>query len=206
MRRRITVVAVVACCAWACSRNGASQKRGNADPEAKPRNNKEAVVATCEKALQQLKSMDLRGWTGLPGACTKADVTAVFAGGDDAGGRFHLGSEFDAATFHMLSFPGHTEPLQMWLVDGDVRLLETEDPKLVGGLDALKADLGEPEATLEFAWDVLTVKGELVWPGKGITVFVNPGNQVVLRVAVYAPTTLDAYKKHLRVDRTTREH
>ena len=97
----------------------------------------------------------------------------------------------------------------MWLVDDAVRLLELEYPKLVGGVAGLKAALGEPDATLEFAWDVLKVKGgELVWASKGITLFIDPENrenQAAIRITVYATTDMDTYSKRIRLDRTTYE-
>jgi len=116
-------------------------------------------------------------------------------------GLFHLGSDMISAQFQQLDLDAD-QSVQMWLVDDQVKMLEVEDPKLVGGLDALKAALGAPEATLEFAWDVLTLKGG---PSRGISICVNPDNQMVLRVAVYRPTTLAAYEKILRVDRSVRE-
>ena len=46
--------------------------------------------------------------------------------------------------------------------------------------------------------------GELVYANRGLTIFLNPENRVVVYVTAYAPTTVDEYVLRLRPAREKR--
>ncbi|HEY5921607.1 MAG TPA: hypothetical protein VIV11_08045, partial [Kofleriaceae bacterium] len=65
----------------------------------------------------------------------------------------------------------------------------------------LAADLGEPEAKLDWNHDMLQMKGgEWVYSQRGITIFGRASGNAAIRIAVYQPTTLAEYKASLRPD------
>jgi hypothetical protein len=64
----------------------------------------------------------------------------------------------------------------------------------------LLVKLGEPAAKLDFIFANVELKaGEWVYPERGLTLFMNPENGYLLRVAAYPKTTLEHYRKDLRI-------
>ncbi len=193
-----------------CSQPGSSKeasKQGQGAGEesvtsVRPDKEKTMQTQSCASALKALAELRFEEWIGLPTDCSRDDLAKQF---EPTGGRgtFVLGSKRTSAEFEQLSFPIGTEHLKLWMVDSKVAMVELANPKIQ--LKELLEKLGEPDAKLEFAWDVLTLKGEWVWPKRGLTLFVNPENHEPLGVAVYPATTVEAYVEGIQVDRTVRE-
>ncbi|MGI9064263.1 MAG: hypothetical protein ACR2FQ_10700 [Pseudonocardiaceae bacterium] len=73
------------------------------------------------------------------------------------------------------------------------------NPQLAVPWPQLSDDLREPDAVLDWmhATDPIT-GGERVYARRGITVFLDPEDDVVIHVSLYAPTTADEYARRLR--------
>jgi hypothetical protein len=140
------------------------------------------------EALRQIAERDLAGWQGLP-HCSLADVTGAFDRVGDGVGSGRIGVH--RRDYVLVATPAYEEPLRVWLDEGDdVVALDVEYPPLPD----LAARLGEPEARRDFHWAGLDLAGgELVYASRGITVFVNPENRDVLRVALYPAGSLEDY-------------
>jgi hypothetical protein len=143
---------------------------------------------TAGEAIRLIAARDLAGWQGLP-RCSLADVTAAFDRVSDGVGTGQIGQR--RRDYILVAAAGYDEPMRVWLEDADrVVALDVEYPDVA----ALPDQLGEPEARRDFHWAGLDlVDGELVYASRGITVFVNPENRDVLRVAVYPAASLEAY-------------
>jgi hypothetical protein len=142
---------------------------------------------TAVQAMRLIAERDLASWNGLP-HCSLADVTGMFDRIGDGVGSGRIGTR--RCDYVLVAASGYDEPLRVWLDDDDVVALDVEYPNLPD----LPAQLGEPEARRDFHWAGLDLAdGELVYATRGITVFVNPDDQDVLRVAVYPAGSLQEY-------------
>jgi hypothetical protein len=151
---------------------------------------------TCDEALRAFAARRFADWRGLP-ACTLADIRRHFELLDDEPHPGQLGRR--AASWTAMTVEGYDEPVQLWFDEQHVLLLLAEYPELPDW-PALAKKLGEPAAKLDSHLSTLLIPGsEWVYPGRGISLFVNPENMALLRVAVYAPATLAEYEAGLRL-------
>lgn len=149
---------------------------------------------TCDEARRAIEARQYVGWRGLPDACSAADLFGIPA--DDEWGTRRLGSE--SARQRLLDIEGYHRPLLSVRNDAVV-LFDGAYPKLEGGWDALRADLGDPVERLDYQDGTIVVTGgERVYPDRGIAVFVSSDASEIYHVAVFAPTTIDVYKDRLR--------
>jgi hypothetical protein len=151
---------------------------------------------SCEHASEAIRAGRLVGWRGLPAGCSPQALFGVAF--DDGWGARKLGSQFEPARMRLLELTGFYRPL-VTVRDGTVVMFDATNPVLDGGWGALAADLGAPEASRDFVYSSVTMTGgERIHARRGITVFLNPENDVVLHVALYEPTTVDGYEQRLR--------
>lgn len=152
-------------------------------------------MTDCSAALSAFGSVDPVNLRGLPATCTLAEMGTVLKPLSGSS-RGLLGR--DETAFDIRYFAGSSLPqITAWLdTSGRVLLLDAESPP--GKLENFIAALGEPEARLDYVWGDSTLKGgELVWPAKGV-VLVASGTNHLVRLAVFAPTTLADYETRLR--------
>src|SRR5712691_11114765 len=141
--------------------------------------------------LRRFAARDFRGWSGLDPRTMLHDVAAAFEV-DDVPQPAVLGSDDREAGWVTVEAQGYPDGIRIWLDEMDVVLLDGPDPELSGALQPLLDELGEPEARLDsYLGTFRLADSEWVYPARGITVYVNPENMLFLRVAAYAPTTLD---------------
>src|SRR5258708_5708290 len=100
-------------------------------------------------------------------------------------------------TINWLSSPKLPKSLA-WLDDrGHLVLLDAVYPP--GDVEAYVKALGAPQHRLDYKWRNDVLQGaEMVWPSRGAVVVASPDVKGLIRVAVFAPTTLDDYKANLR--------
>lgn len=150
--------------------------------------------------LRRFAARDFAGWSGLVPHTTVADIAAAFEV-DDTPQPATLGSEHRAAGWATVAAGGYPDGIRIWFDGIEVALLDGPDPELPGSLETLLGELGEPEARLDAYFGTLLLKGsEWVYPARGLTVYVNPANMLLLRLVAYAPASLDTYERHLRLD------
>lgn len=152
-------------------------------------------------ALQPLVTRRFEDWRGVVPGTTVDDVAAMLDVDRSWTGGGALGSERRPAGWLAAGAAGYADGLRVWIVDDHVVLIDAREVELAGSVPSLLAALGAPAATLDSYLGVLEIpRSELVFPDRGLTVYVNPENRALLRLAVYAPTTLDAYVRGLRLD------
>jgi hypothetical protein len=156
---------------------------------------------TCEEAKQAIEARRFVGWRGLPAGCTPDAMFGVKFEEKEWPARM-LGKK--STRWLQLETPGYYRPM-VSVRDGKVVLFDGMNPELDGGWAPLAADLGEPEAKLDWHRDTLLMKGgEWVYPARGITIFGRAAGDDALHVAVYAPTTLAEYEASLRPELGTK--
>jgi hypothetical protein len=150
----------------------------------------------CAEALRAFASHRFANWRGLP-ECALTDVGAVWALLDEQAHPGIMGKR--SASWTAASVPGYDESVQIWFDDDQVLLLLVEYPEFDGWPELLK-QVGESVAKLDSYLGTLLLPGsEWVYPERGLTLYVNPENGALLRLAVYAPTTIERYEAELRL-------
>lgn len=194
----MAAVGLVAAVALACGALAAGRGEAMTGKQDRP--------DSCAAALERVRSWDLRGWHGWPADCTAAALEEGLGAPNRGEGRGFLGAERREHTFRTYPVEGADEPLRVWQADGRPVMLDIEDPPLAaGGWKAAAAAWGDPEAKLDFVWGQLPLEGgEWVWARRGVTVFVNPANDALLRVALYPSVSLDEYRRGWRLNLATR--
>lgn len=157
--------------------------------------------ASAEPALRKFIERSFHAWDGLAPGTSLADIAAVCDVDQGWRGSGVLGEERRPAEWVNAELDGYDEAVRVWLEGDTVLLMDVESPPIAGEPAALLAQLGPPQATLDSYLGTFLLRGsEQVWPRRGLTLYVNPENGLLLRLAVYAPTTLAAYRRSLRLD------
>lgn len=140
-----------------------------------------------------IAAREFRGWQGLPGDADYAEFDARFPRLVDAEARGLLGSANEVAHYRMHVAEGYSQHLKAWRQDTRLVLVEATLPKLRDSLDELTSELGEPEAWLDYSWDVLEVsRGARIYPRRGIALFAGPERQL-LRLSLFSSCELADY-------------
>jgi hypothetical protein len=155
---------------------------------------------TCDEGRERIARVSFVGWAGLPPGCRPGDLFERFPREDPADWpRRPLGEDYEPVAFAQLDLARYYRPAAN-LRDGALVLFDGMNPQLDGGLEPLLADLGAPAVRLDYAHGTLGVgSGELVFCDRGITLFVNTTGDTALHVALYHVTTVDDYRRRLRL-------
>jgi len=154
--------------------------------------------ADCTDAVAGFASADPTRLRPLPATCTLDDVTKTLHS-LDARSRGELAGR--TVAIHWFSSE-NLPKIHAWVDDtGHVVLLDADWPP--GPADAFISALGPPEQKLDYEWRGSPLeRAELLWPSRGAVMVSSDQVKGVIRIGVFAPTSLDDYKARLRyVDR-----
>jgi hypothetical protein len=158
---------------------------------------------SCDEARRAIEERRFVGWRGLPADCTPVALFRV-PYEPDAWSRRHLGRQSPDARVRGLDIPGYYRA-SLTAVDGIVIMFDAMHPTIEGS-DALLADLGQPEAVLDWMYGTLPMpRSEHIHASRGITVFLNLDTGKILHIAVYPATTASDYIDRLRPDLEKKE-
>lgn len=165
------------------------------------------AIAACVVALKAFAWPHIEGWHGLPAGCEVSHVGKVLTVPDDGWrGSGYLGDIHRELSWLSASGGGFPDSVRVWLDGAHVVLMETPIRGKPADFRAAVAKLGPPAAKLDSYFNVKMEKSEWVYPDRGLTLFVDPDDQIPLRIAVYAPTTLDDYRQRVRPIPRPRSH
>jgi hypothetical protein len=157
---------------------------------------------TCVEAKDAIAARRFVGWAGLPAGCSPEAMFGVKFDEKEWPARM-LGKK-STRWLVLDDVTGYYRPT-VSVRDNVVVLFDGMNPELEGGWAPLKADLGEPQAKLDWHRDTVVMKGgEWVYPARGITIFGRAAGDDALHIAVYAPTTLAEYEATLRPELGTK--
>jgi hypothetical protein len=160
-----------------------------------------AARPTCLEALDAFAAKDFESWHGLPSACTVAEALRVFAAQDDWIGEAKLGLEAVSRSYRFCGAARYESPLRVWFQGSEILMVEAEAPLDDLPLQTLTAQLGAPTAKLDTYFGVVKVKqGEWVYAERGIALSIDSSGASLSRICVFAPTTLEQYRRSLRLD------
>jgi hypothetical protein len=146
----------------------------------------------CYDAIEGLISGDPKRLRGLPASCDRARAKELV---DRTSARAEtLGEPGTGYSLHEVKAK---QRAYAWLDKQRIALVDLDEPPRP--LEDYLAVLGEPEAKLDYTHrDIVRKDSDLVWPSRGIAIAASPEIKGVIRVAIFAPTTLDEYKRSLR--------
>lgn len=152
-------------------------------------------------ALDLLADARFDEWRGLPPGLELQGVTARFPPSHPATAPGYLGSAGTPVRYITVPVPGFRTELRVWFRPGDAHVVLIEGTGTPPELDTLADRLGEPDARLDTYLNVLPLEGgELVFAGRGLTLFTNPATGRLLRLGLYERTTIDDYERRIRLD------
>lgn len=200
--RIIFVAAAIAACTPAERTQDPSTKKTEIHATSGTGGNHAMAPMTCDAARHAIETHRFTGWRGLPQHCTPDALFGIPF--DDQWGKQPLGSDFAPARTHLLELGGYYRPMA-YVREGHAVMFDAMTPALDGGWPVLAADLGTPEATFDWVFGTTPMAGgEHVYASRGITIFLNPDNNTVVYISVYASTTCAEYAKNLRPPREKR--
>lgn len=189
MRVRGSAVLMVALLAAACS-----------DRLAAPTSHRGSNVTTtpCQRALAPLVRRELASLRGLPAGCTPEDVaTALGPSGEPSRGR--LGDPARDVQLRFYRVAGWKQEIRGWYEHDRLLLVDLDRPDPAEGWQAFVQSLGEPDGRLDYAWRIHTLRdAEWIYASRGLAVVVKPDPGLILRLALFAPTTVERYAHDLR--------
>ena len=104
------------------------------------------------------------------------------------------------ASYRMIAVDHYSEPIRVWHRDGNILLMDVRYPVISPDLRDLLETFGKPEAMLDSHFSSIVIeKSEWVYASKGLSLFINPDNFILLRLAAYPPASLEHYHQELRL-------
>jgi hypothetical protein len=154
-----------------------------------------------ETVLQAFVQGDFTGWYGLAHPTRLSDAEHLFEVEHGWRGRGRLGSDREEHDFVYSKVKRSERPLRLWLRRNDIILIDREYPPITRSLTTLLSDLGTPEAKEDSYLGMLLLAGsEWIYASRGLTLFLNPENASLLRIAAFEPSDLASYLSRLRLD------
>jgi hypothetical protein len=167
-------------------------------PVAHNRSGGPKMTTPCEHALIPLVRHEFTSLRGLPATCTADDVASVL-GSSGSPSRGRLGDPARDIELRFYRVDGWTQQLRGWYEHGRLLLVDVDRPEPPGGWQAFVQALGEPDGRLDYAWRIHTLReAEWVYASRGLAVVVKPDPGLILRLALFAPTTMGTYAHQLR--------
>ena len=147
----------------------------------------------CQEALTLLESGRFELWQGLPANCSIADMHRRWGPFDDSLVPGLLGQE--AAEFTVVPVSGYDSEPRVWVRDEHIVLIDIEYPELTA---VQLTQLGQPAARLDTYWHQLLLRqAHWVYPERGLSLLVNPGNNELLHLTLFTPTTVQTFEATL---------
>lgn len=161
----------------------------------------------CSDAWDIIRNRSFHEWTGLPSTCTYPDFDDTFERKDDAYGRDTLGSAKRRTRYRMHVAEPFEEPLKVWFRDDDLVMIDISHPELPYPDGELLERLGDPEARLDYSFDVMEIEdGAWLYPTRGMALFLDAGKETVMRLSLFPPCDLGAYARRLQRDTSGHEY
>lgn len=148
--------------------------------------------------LATFAALRLGEWTGLPPGL-RADQLGAFGVRPDEPFVGWLGDPAREASWLAVDSDVYEGGLRVWLDDGEVVLVDGDDPIDSSGVPMRAPDLDPPDLRLDTVLDTLVLTGgELIYAARGLALRVNPANGLLLGARGFVPTTVEGYRARLR--------
>ncbi|MDH4272673.1 MAG: hypothetical protein OEW18_11945 [Candidatus Aminicenantes bacterium] len=151
-------------------------------------------------SLMAFARRDFMDWKGLP-ECLLSDLESVFLVDHGWRGAGKLGSEKHAATYVMATAKEYQEQIRIWQKNERVLMIDADLTAEQPSLEAIFPSPGKPDTRMDSYFGVILIrKSEWIYAARGLTIFTEPKSRTLFRIVVYQPTTVDHYRRFLRLD------
>jgi hypothetical protein len=126
---------------------------------------------------------------------------------NEGAGRVVRGQERIEYCFRALDRPGFNRPFLFHFDDGKLALIENDFWSLEQGVcQTVIQELGDPSSRLDAFFSVDRIPGaDWVYPERGLSLCVMPQTGLIARWTAYRPSTLDHYRRAIRLVSPARE-
>ena len=158
-------------------------------------------MSALERAVSAFAAVDLAAVNDLPAEVGLDDLAPYLTLDRHDVGRGQAGTPVTGRSWVAAEAPVYDGGVRLWLEEDTARvvLLEGLSPWGADGSPHLAPELGVPDAVFDAVLGPVLVRdAERVYAGRGVAVHVAPETGVLVRVAVFAPTTVEDYRTRLR--------
>jgi hypothetical protein len=144
---------------------------------------------------------DVATVTGLPGQVLLDDLAPFLTIARDDRSRGQAGTPAQGRSWVAAEAPAYDGGVLLWLDEVTERVVVVEglSPRGHGGLPFLAPELGDPDAVFDAVLGPVLVRGaERVFADRGLALHVFPETGALIRVLVFAPTTVEGYRTRLQ--------
>lgn len=158
-----------------------------------------------DRALAAFTAADLAAVAGLPAEVGLDDLAPFLTIDRDDVNHGQAGTPGSGRSWAAAEAPAYDLGVRLWLDENNdedterVVVVEGLSPRGADGTPVLAPELGEPDATFDAVLGTLLVPdAERVYAGRGVALHVAPETGAVIRVVLFAPTTVEDYRVRLQ--------
>ncbi len=158
-------------------------------------------MSALDLALSAFTVADVTAATGLPDEVGLDDLAPFLTIDRDDVSRGQVGTPAEGRSWVAAEAPAYDGGVRVWLDEdtGRVVVVEGLSPRGADGLPLLAPELGEPGAVFDAVLGPVLVRdAERVYADRGLALHVFPETGAVIRVLVFAPTTVEDYQSRLQ--------
>lgn len=158
-------------------------------------------MSALELAISAFTVADLAAVTGLPAEVGLDDLAPFLTIDPDDVVRGRAGTPATGRSWVAAEVPAYDGGVRLWLDEdtGLVVVIEGLSPRGSEGMPLLAPELGEPDAVFDAVLGPLLVRDvERVYADRGVALHVFPETGALIRVVVFAPTTVEDYRTRLQ--------
>jgi hypothetical protein len=214
--RRAASIALLLAAACPAGQSAKPEPGTKAEPGAKADNREDANVTTpsmkrqttpCRAALSAFAAKRFADAPPLPAGCALADVADLLVPQAASDGTGLIGRDYRKLEYRSVAVAGYPDLVRAWHDGGKVLLVDAANPGISDSdWRKLRDALGPPDARADFRFDVLDVKaGHWIWAARGLALFLSLGDDGVVRVVQFPPTTAARYLDELELHLGSRE-
>ncbi|MBN2535251.1 MAG: hypothetical protein JXB88_20395 [Spirochaetales bacterium] len=156
---------------------------------------------TCDNIFKQIKEINFPQWQGIPGECDYSNFDANFTRISDIFGANMLGKSIIQTHYRVYKIDGYSGNLCAWFRENELILIEAKSPQFTDlkTQKDLIAAFGNPVAKLSYSQEfLLQPEGEWIYPGKGISLFLDDTKQKIMQINLFHSCTLEHYIQTIR--------
>jgi len=158
-------------------------------------------MTALEVTMSAFAIVDLAAVTDLPAELGLDDLAPFLSIDGNGGGRGSAGTPANGRSWVAAVVPAYDGGVRLWLDEdtGRVVVVEGLGPRDSAGMPLLAPELGRPDAVFDAVLGpVLVGNAERVYADRGVALHVFPETGALLRVVVFAPTTVEDYQRRLQ--------
>ena len=158
-------------------------------------------MSALELALSAFTAAELAAAVGLPAEVDLDDLAPFLTIDPDDVGRGQAGTPSTGRSWVAAEAPVYDGGVRLWLDEETARVVVVEglSPVGDGAMPLLAPELGEPDAVFDAVLGPVLVRdAERVYADRGVALHVFPETGALIRVLVFAPTTVEDYRARLQ--------